>query len=322
MGTDNLRAIAFMIAAMAAFAVEDYLVKRAALELTTGPILFAISAGCALVFAGLCRQRRRPPLTRDLLHPLVMVRNVAEVAATLCYVSSLTLIPLSLASSILQATPLLVTAGAAIWLREQVGWRRWAAVIIGLAGVLVILRPGLEGFRPAAILAVLATCGLALRDLASRRIPARIDSAQLAFWAYLSLLPPAAVFWIFSPGFTAATAVTWGVLALAVAFGALAYGSLVIATRIGDVSAVIPFRYSRLIFALLLGIVLLGERPDSLTLTGAGIVVGSGLYALLRERRRVGAGTATTTAPAAVNTRAADRAAAARHGRGSRHRTD
>ncbi len=298
MTSDNLRAIAFMVAAMAAFAVEDFFIKRAATELPVGQILVVLSLGCSLIFAAVCRHRRAPLVSRELLHPLVVLRNLAEVAATLCYITSLALIPLALASSILQATPLLVTAGAAVWLGERVGWRRWGAVVVGLAGVLVILRPGLEGFRPAALLAVTATCGLALRDLASRRIPRRIDSAQLAFWAYVSLIPAAALLSAFGGGFVAGSRGAWLTVGLAIGVGALAYGCLVAATRLGDVSVVIPFRYSRLIFALLISFALLGERPDVATLAGAAIVVGSGLYAWLRERERVRLLAATQAAAA------------------------
>jgi drug/metabolite transporter (DMT)-like permease len=285
MGTDNLRAIAFMVGSMAAFAIEDFFIKLASVELSVAQILIVLSVGGSAIFAALCRQQRVLLFTRGVLHPLVMARNVAEVLATLCFVTSLSLLPISLVSSILQATPLLVTAGAALWLREQVGWRRWGAVIVGLVGVLIILRPGLEGFRPAALLAVLAVCGLAIRDLASRRVPRSIESVQLAFWAYVSLIPAALLLSLTGEDFGAASGAAWGALAVAVFVGVVAYGCLVIATRIGEVSVVIPFRYSRLIFALLIGIVLLHERPDGATLIGAAVVVASGLYALLRERK-------------------------------------
>ena len=208
------------------------------------------------------------------------------MGATLCYVSALALIPLSLVSAILQATPIFVTMGAALWLREPVGWRRWSAVLVGLAGVLVILRPGLDAFEPLALLAVAGSVQLAIRDVVSRRIPAAIRSEQLSLWAYAFLAPAAALLAWLTTGAEAAAPADWGILALAVGVGAGAYMLLTTATRLGDVTAVIPFRYSRLIFALVLGIAFLGERPDAATLAGAAIVVGSGLYAWLRERRR------------------------------------
>ncbi|MEO0972603.1 MAG: DMT family transporter [Pseudomonadota bacterium] len=284
--SENLRATAFMVAAMAAFAIEDFFIKAASRALPVGQIVFLLAIGGAVIFAGLCVQRRVPLWSRSFFDRLVVVRNLAEVLATLCFVTALALVPLSLVAAILQATPLLVTVGAAVWLREHVGCRRWAAVLIGLVGVLIILRPGFEGFRPATLLAVIASAGLAARDLASRRIPSTIDSGQLAFWAYVSVAPAGLALSAVYGGVASGTAASWVALALALVIGSVAYACLIAATRIGDVSAVIPYRYSRLVFALVLGVALLGERPDGLTLLGAGIVVSSGLYAWLRERRR------------------------------------
>ncbi|MEM9385449.1 MAG: DMT family transporter [Pseudomonadota bacterium] len=286
MSNDNLRAIIFMVVSMAAFALEDLFIKKASGSLPIGEIVMILSIGGAIVFGSRCYLRGAPLLSADFLHPLVVARNVAEVLATVCYVSSLALIPLSLLAAILQATPLVVTVGAALWLKEDVGWRRWLAVLVGLVGVMIILRPGFAGFRPEALLALLATFGLAARDLASRRIPSKIRSEQLAWWAYLCMLPAAALLSVATGRYVAASLEAWAFLGLAIAIGAVAYASLIAATRIGDVSAVIPFRYSRLIFALALGVLLLGERPDTPTLLGAGIVVGSGLYAWVRERQR------------------------------------
>ncbi len=287
MVTDNLRAIVLMVASMALFAVEDFLFKIVTASLPSSQILVVLSAGCLAIFWAICRWRGTPLRGAAMRHPLVVVRSLAEVGATLCYVTALALIPLSLASAILQATPIFVTIGAALWLREPVGWRRWSAVLIGLAGVLVILRPGLSGFEPAAFLAAAGAMQLAIRDVVSRRIPTSIRSEQLSLWAYALLAPTAALLAVGQGEVAVGTPAVWALLLLAVAIGAAAYMLLVGATRMGDVTAVIPFRYSRLVFALLLGIVLLGERPDVATLAGAAVVVGSGLYALLRERRRV-----------------------------------
>lgn len=282
---ENPRAIALMTLGMAGFALEDFLIKRVAAELPTAQILLVLSVGGALLFAALCRARGLPLFTGDLRNPLVAIRNIAEGVTSLCFVTALTLIPLSLVASILQATPLLVTAGAALWLGERVGWRRWTAVLTGLLGVLLILRPGVEGFRPAALLVVLTVVGLAARDLASRRIPARISTHQLAFWAYLSIAGASAALFVAHPRLSAGTPGTWIDLFLAIGVGVVAYGALTAATRIGDISAVVPFRYTRLVFAMILGMAFLGERPDWTTLTGAAVVVGSGLYAWARERR-------------------------------------
>lgn len=283
---DNLRATGFMVAGMALFALEDFLIKRVSADMPLPQLLLVLAVGGTLVFAIICRAKGVPLFGPDLRDRLVMGRNISEAIASVAFVSSLALVPLSLASSILQMTPLLVTAGAALWLGETVGWRRWAAVLAGLFGVLVILRPGFAGFEPAALLCVLAAVMLATRDVISRRIPARIPTVQLALWAYCALTVGATILLATSPELSWSTPAAWRDLFLAMAVGVAAYLFLTTATRLGEVSVVIPFRYSRLIFALILGIVFLGERPDAATLIGAAIVVGSGLYALMRERRR------------------------------------
>ncbi|WP_375263562.1 DMT family transporter [Palleronia sp.] len=285
-GDDNLRATGFMVLSMAFFATEDFFIKRVTAEMPVSQMLFLICSTTAAILALLCLRKGLPLVTRDVLGPQVMGRNFCEAFATISFVTALSLVPLTLATAIQQATPLLVTAGAAIWLGETVGWRRWTAVAIGMAGVLLILRPGLEGFQPEALLVIVAAIGLAARDVISRRIPSRIATLQLAFWAYVALTIGTGLLWMIRSATTMPGLATWLYLGAATALGVIGYLSLTTATRLGHVSTVIPFRYTRLVFALILGMVFLGERPDALTLVGAAIVVGSGLYALMRERRR------------------------------------
>ncbi|EKE44168.1 hypothetical protein OCGS_1684 [Oceaniovalibus guishaninsula JLT2003] len=282
---ENARGILLLIASMAAFAVEDAFVKTASAMLGPGQIMATLGVGGALVFALACRLRGRPVLTRDILDPAVLLRNGGEMVGTLGYITALTLIPLSLATAILQAGPLMVTAGAALFLGEIVGWRRWMAVVIGLAGVLVILRPGLDGFDPLALWAVLGVTGLAMRDLATRRVPRRVDAMQLSAWAFAGLVPVGLA--VMAVNGTASMPDGPAVLALFVAlvFGCIGYATLTASMRMGDIAVIIPFRYTRLVFALVIGIAVFGERPDLLTLLGAAIVVLTGLYAFVRERQ-------------------------------------
>ena len=285
-GDDNLRATGFMVLSMALFATEDFFIKRITVEMPVTQMLFLICSTTSVILALLCVRKGLPLVTRDVLGPQVMGRNFCEAFATISFVTALSLVPLTLATAIQQATPLLVTAGAAIWLGETVGWRRWTAVAVGMAGVLLILRPGLEAFQPEALLVMIAALGLAARDVISRRIPSRIATLQLAFWAYVGLTLGTGGLWLVRSATTVPALGTWLELAAAIGLGVIGYLALTTATRLGHVSTVIPFRYTRLIFAMILGVVLLGERPDALTLIGAAVVVGSGLYALMRERRR------------------------------------
>lgn len=276
-----------MVAAMAGFAVEDVLIKQMAMRLPIGQVLALVGAGAGLIFGLIAARQGAPLLSRMLLYRPVMLRNLAEAGGSASFVAALTLTSLSGATAIQQATPLAVTLGAALFLGEKVRWRRWTAIAIGLAGVLLIIRPGMADFDPASLLAVLAVLLLAARDLASRATPPQVSSVQLAAWGMLSLVPAGLLMLLLSGRAPAPVSAADLVRLLAVFFiGAAAYYAMVLATRIGELSAVMPFRYSRLVFALVLAYGFFGERPDGPMLLGAGLIVGTGLYTLWRTAQR------------------------------------
>jgi drug/metabolite transporter (DMT)-like permease len=283
---DNLRGGALMTLAMLGFAFEDMFIKLMAADLPTWQIIAVLGIGGALVFGIILGVRRQPLFSRAWLDPAVVLRNACEAVGTAAFVSAITLIPLSTASAILQSTPLAVTLGAALMFREPVGWRRWSAILVGFAGVLLVIRPGMAGFDALSLLALLGVAGLALRDLATRKVPKGISSFQLSFMAFLTLVPTALLLGLFDPRPAALpTAAGWAMLAAAVGFGVLAYYALVAAMRLGEIGFVAPFRYSRLIFALVIGMVIFGERPDAMMLAGSAIIVASGIYTIWRERK-------------------------------------
>ncbi|MDA7430321.1 DMT family transporter [Primorskyibacter aestuariivivens] len=282
---ENLRGALLMVLAMAGFAIEDMCIKLMAGALPVGQILILLGAGGALAFGGVCIAQRRRLFPRAMLRAPLLLRNGAEVIGTLGFVTAITTIDLSVASAILQATPLVVTLGAALFLGEVVGWRRWSAILVGFAGVLVIIRPGLEGFVPASLFAVIGMLGLALRDLATRRVTADITSMQVSFQAFLMLIPTGAILMALAGDAPAPVDLRIGMILLAaISVGLVAYFMIVTAMRIGEVSFVTPFRYSRMIFALAIGMAVFGERPDAATWAGMGIIMASGLYTLWRER--------------------------------------
>ena len=282
---ENLRAIALMVLSMAGFAIEDMLIKIIALEMPTGQFLILIGAGGALIFTAMSRRQGQAILSADFLRPSIIIRNLGEVIGTLGFVTALVLTPLSSASAILQATPLAVTLGAALFLGEAVGWRRWSAILIGFCGVIAVIRPGLDGFEPASLFAVLGVIGLATRDVATRAAPARISSAVLSAHGFAMLVPAGALLLCISGGATAPSALGYGLLLAALAIGVSAYYALTVAMRLGDVAVVTPFRYVRLVFALAIGVTVFNEQPDAWTLIGAAIIILSGLYTFFRERQ-------------------------------------
>ncbi|MEZ5779767.1 MAG: DMT family transporter [Paracoccaceae bacterium] len=298
----NLRGSVLMVLSMAGFAIEDMFIKQMAGALPVGQILVLLGAGGAVIFAATAWLRGDRIFSRDILNGAVVWRLLGEVVGTIGFVTALALTPISTASAILQAVPLAITLGAALFLGETVGWRRWSAILVGFLGVLLIIRPGLDGFVPASLFAVQGVVGLAIRDLATRKVPASITSVQLSTYAFASLVPTGfAMLAVLGQPMQTPAPTDLARLAAALAIGVVAYTAVVAATRIGEVAVVAPFRYSRIIFALIVGFVVFSERPDALTLGGAAIIVGSGIYTLLREARvRRSARRASLAAPSGV----------------------
>jgi drug/metabolite transporter (DMT)-like permease len=283
---ENLRGAILMTAAMLGFAIEDMFIKLLAATVPLGMVLILLGAGGALVFAVLALMRGDALFSRDLLARSVLIRNSGELIGTIGFITAIALTPLSSASAILQATPLVVTLGAALFLGEQVGWRRWSAILAGFAGVLLIIRPGLAAFEPLSLFAVLGVIGLALRDLATRTVPRSISSMQLSTYAFATLVPAGFGMLAFTgQSLRMLTPLEGLLMAAALGFGVLAYYAIVAAMRMGDVAVITPFRYSRLVFALIFGVLFFGERPDAATLAGSALIVASGIYTFWREAR-------------------------------------
>ncbi|NEX45237.1 DMT family transporter [Pseudotabrizicola algicola] len=275
-----------MVASMAAFAFEDLFLKRAATAMPPGQVIAMMGAGGAVVFWLIAARLGQPILTRHALSGAAAVRTLSEAGATMLYITALALIPLSVNAALLQASPLVVTLAAALFLGEQVGWRRWSAIATGFAGVMIILQPGTDGFRLAGLLTVACVFILTARDLATRMMPPSIGTFQLTTWAYLALVPAGAILMAVQGQAPAPIDPSrWIDLAGALVTGLLGYYAVTAAMRKGEVSVVAPFRYSRLVFAMILAAIFLGERPDAFMLAGAGLVIGSGLYTFAREAR-------------------------------------
>ncbi|WP_328757564.1 DMT family transporter [Fuscibacter oryzae] len=284
---ENTRAAALMTGSMAFFAIEDLFLKRAAEALPPGQVLALTGAAGAVVFWLLAASKRQPVLSRDALRGVPLLRTLSEAAAAIFYIIALAYAPLSMTSALLQASPLVVTAGAALFLGETVGWRRWTSILVGFAGVMVILSPWDAGFDPTGLFTVACVVVLASRDLATRVMPARIGTFQVAAWAYLGLVPAGiGLMGLMGDSFVPPTPGQWLGLSGALLTGLFGYYAVVAAMRLGEVSVVAPFRYTRLVFAMVVAMIFLGERPGPSTLIGAALVVGSGLYAFARERAR------------------------------------
>jgi drug/metabolite transporter (DMT)-like permease len=272
-----------MVAAMAGFALEDSLVKIAARSLPPGEVLLLLGLGGALLFAGLARRDRIALFGADVLSPTMRVRAIFEVIARLFYFLAVALTPLSTATAIMQATPVLVVVGASLWFGERVGWRRWIAVATGLLGVLVVLRPTAEDFSPLSLLAVAGMIGFAGRDLASRAAPPSFGTRRLGFFGFLAIAVAGGLYTLWDRlvlgggAFVFPDRPTLVVLTAAILIGALAYAALMRSLRTGEITAVAPFRFTRIFFGVGAGVLFFDERLDAIMLTGCAIVLAAGL---------------------------------------------
>lgn len=286
---DTLRGSLLMVLAMAAFALEDMFLKTVMRELPVGQVLILFGLGGMVIFAIMARAQKQ-----CLWHPgfctrPLLWRFLAEVTGRLGFTLAIALTPLSTASAILQATPLVVAGGAVVFFGEKVGWRRWLAIGVGFGGVLMILRPGMSGFEMSSLFAVIGTLGFAGRDLATRAAPASMSNLHLGIFGFAMLVIAGVIATAWAGGWTGGavwpTAMAWLHLGLATIIGVIAYNALTGAMRLGEISVVAPFRYTRLIFAMALGIVIFGERPDLFTIMGSIIIVGSGAFTLIRSAK-------------------------------------
>jgi len=224
-----------------------------------------------------------PVYTEKVMDHFENPRNVGEIVAAIGMTSGVALAELSTASARMQVLPLTVMMAAAVFLGEKVGWRRWVSVFLGFIGVLIVLRPA-AGVEPGLLWVLFGIAGLTARDVSTRAIDAGTSSLVLSVYSFGSIVPVALLWLVLSGGAVWPTAHAAALLAIMVLAVSLAIFMVTAALRQGEVSAVAPFRYTRLVFAILLAITFLGERPDLWVAAGALLIIGSGLYALLREQ--------------------------------------
>jgi len=281
----NVVGTLWMIAAMAVFAIEDALLKIASGSLPVGQILIVFGFGGAAVFACVISLKGEPLFTKDVASKPMQVRVISEVIGRLFYTLAIVFTPLSAVTVILQAAPLVVVAGASFVFGEKVGWRRWSAILIGLLGVIIIVQPGTNHFSMLSVLAVLGMIGFAGRDLASRAAPSSLSTSILGLYGFLSIVIAGALY-TFWEGYRFIFPDAFILICLlgATAAGVTAYSCLMKAMRVGEVSAVTPFRYSRLLFGLTLGVMIFDEELSATTVLGSVLIVFSGLFILWRGK--------------------------------------
>ena len=284
----NALGAVYMMASMACFIANDAVMKTFAGQMTWYEAL-AVRGGMGVaVCLALCLVIDGPRPVREVGRYIAdaptALRVVCELGSTALFLLALFNMPLAGATAIVQTLPLLLTIGGALFFAERVGARRLAAALVGFAGVLLIIRPGTATFQPAAFYALFAAVFMAGRDLLTKAVPKDIPSTYVNLWTTIGVwimalvltvpggFPPVDV-WILVKLFCAAVLIGVGFL------------FAILTVRTGEISFVAPFRYSILIWSLVLGFVVFGEVPEPLTLIGAAVVVTAGLYTFARERR-------------------------------------
>jgi len=279
----NLKSIMLMIIAMGCLTLTDMLIKIASQTLPIGQVMLTYGVGALAVFWGLLRIKGEPIQLSPLTNPAVIWRNVGDLIAMNSMFLALVYVPLSTIGAVIQAVPLLVTAAAALFLGEQVGLRRVSAIFVGFLGTLLIIQPGANTFDITATLVLVAALGMALRDIATKLVRESFSTLLITFYSCFLFIFSGSIILLIQG---VPSLPDWDDVAMLVAMiiaGCLGFFFMTEAVRLGDMSVVIPFRYSRLLFSMAAGILILGEQVNAMMLIGSALTILSGLYIWHRE---------------------------------------
>jgi drug/metabolite transporter (DMT)-like permease len=285
---NNMRGALFMMASMAGFVLNDTMIKLVSEDLELFQTVFLRGIFATLLLGilawhkGVIFHKPEPGEFK-----IIVWRTFAEISATFCFLTALFNMPLANATAILQSLPLSVTLAASIFLGYKVGWRRYLAILIGFAGVIVIVRPGTDGFNVYSLWALGAVAFVTLRDLLSHKLNSSTPSIFVALLTSVSIMILAGMASV-TQEWHDVSPLIWLYLATAGGFILIGYIAAIAAMRDVEISFVSPFRYTVLIWALLLGFFVFGEVPDAITMIGSLIVVGTGMYTFYRERKNLG----------------------------------
>lgn len=284
------RGVAAMLIGMGFQVVNDAVVKLVSARLPVSEVMALRGFGAiALAFVVIVALGQRGSL-RTLANPLVALRSALEALACITYMTALAHLGLAEFTSIVQTTPLIITALAVMLGWQTVGWKRWLAVGAGFVGVLLIAKPSAHGVNAYAALTLLSAFIMAVRDLVTRKIPGHAPTMVVTLGSTIAVT-------LVGLGSGAANPGAWvmpglgdaGMLVFAAGLVVGCNMMIVLAFRLGDMTIVGPFRYSVILGSLVLGWAIWGDRPDALSLFGSAVIVASGLYALKREKRPLAA---------------------------------
>lgn len=282
---ENLRGILALTACNLLFLINDTFIKVASADLPLTQIIFFRGLFATLLLVPLVAWTggfRHVGLLRNWP---VFFRTIAEVFAAICFLTALVHIPIANVNAIAQIVPLMITAAGAIFLGEAVGWRRWTAIVIGFIGVLIVVRPGLAGFTGYSLIAVAAAVLVTVRDMTTRVMPRGLPALLISLLTAIAVGTSGPLFaTVLGEQWGVPTAGSLGLIAIAVVFLIGGYVTAVDFMRHGDIAVVAPFRYTVIIFAMIVGFIVWGEVPDIFMLIGTAVITATGVYTFQRER--------------------------------------
>ena len=281
----NIKGAVLMTGCMLTYVINDAFMKLLFSEIALFQAVFLrsiITVPPILIMVWITKVAIRNLSKQD--KRLILVRVGAEIFTTITFLTALKHMPLANVTAILQALPLAITMAAALFLAEPIGWRRWSAILVGFVGVLIVVRPGLEGFNIYSLSAFMAIIFLTVREISTRKLTSEVPTITVVLSTAVGSSLFAGIMMIGSEWDTI-SAVSW-LLILGAAVAVLIATLLsVMAMRIGDIGFVSPFRYTSMLGAIGLGILMFGDWPDQPTLVGTVIIVSTGIYTFHREQK-------------------------------------
>ena len=281
--SSNLKSIILMIIAMGCLTLADLLIKIASQTIPLGQVMIVFGVGSITVFLGLMSIKGESVRLSPFTNPAVVFRNIGDLIAINGMCLALVFVPISIIGAVIQTVPLMVTAAAALFLGERVGTRRWLAIVIGFLGTLFIIQPGAATFDITTTLVLIAAVGMALRDITTKLVRENFSTLLLSSYTSVLFIISGSVLLIISGGASVPDIGMVVILAAMIAAGSLGFFFTTEAVRLGDVAVVIPFRYTRLLFSVTAGILILGEQVNAIMLFGCALTILSGLYIWRRE---------------------------------------
>ncbi|MDC0955226.1 DMT family transporter [Alphaproteobacteria bacterium] len=279
----NLKSIILMIIGMVCLTLGDLLIKIASQTLPLGQVMIVFGLGSITVFLVLMSIKGESARLSPFANPAVVLRNIGDLIAINGMCLALVFVPISTIGAVIQTVPLMVTAAAALFLGERVGIRRWLAIVVGFLGTLFIIQPGATTFDINTTFVLIAAVGMTLRDITTKLVRENFSTLLLSSYTSVLFIISGSVLLIISEGAIVPDIGMIAILAAMIASCSFGFFFTTAAVRLGEVSVVIPFRYTRLLFSLAAGILILGEQVNAIMLFGSALTILSGLYIWRRE---------------------------------------